>query len=175
MSNFVNKSSKSSRTPLHCLLSWANSKTSWGMLWCTLHHHGSQVAHHDIPSRSHHSSSLLEHRADSAYTTIVHFANGSVTWFHFECFTSFLWQIHHDSSLVGLVFAISPTYTTLNWCFQCSASGTSFSFPGLCWMSTLNKANVSCHFTCFDDNLGWVAKYFKVTLSIHTTTSLEPM
>jgi hypothetical protein len=43
------------------------------------------------------------------------------------------------------------------------------------WMSTLNKANVFCHLTCFDDNFGWMAKYFKVTLSIHTNTSLEPM
>jgi hypothetical protein len=49
------------------------------------------------------------------------------------------------------------------------------SFPDLCRMSTLNKANVSCHLTCFDDKFGWVAKYFKVTLLVHTTTSLEPM
>jgi hypothetical protein len=42
-------------------------------------------------------------------------------------------------------------------------------------MSTLNNANVSCHLTCLDDNLGWVAKYFKVTLSVHTTMSLELM
>jgi hypothetical protein len=52
-----------------------------------------------------------------------------------------------------------------NFLLELKASGTTFSFPGLCQMSTLNKANVSCHLTCFDDNFGWVAKYFKVTLS----------
>ncbi len=78
--SFVGKSSKSSRILPHPLSSWANSRTSWGMWWCTLHHHGSQGAHHDIPSKAHPLTSLLEHRANFAYTTIVHFTNGSGTW-----------------------------------------------------------------------------------------------
>jgi hypothetical protein len=73
---------------------------------------------------------------------------------------------------------ISPMSTTLSWCFWFSTLVSTLSFLGYCRMSTLNKANVSCHVTCFDDNFGWVMKYFKVKLSIHTTTtttSLEPM
>ncbi len=129
------------------------------MLWCALHHHGPQGVHHDIPSKVCPSTSLPAHKVDFACTTIIHFANGSGTWLHFGCFASPLQQKH----------------PTLSWCFRLKALGTMFSFPGLCQMSTLNKANVSCHLTYFHDNLGWVAKYFKVTLSVHTTTSLEPM
>ncbi len=33
---------------------------------------------------------------------------------------------------------VSPTYTTLSWCFRFSASHTTLSFSGLCRMSTLN-------------------------------------
>ncbi len=146
------------------------------MLWFALHHHGLQATHHDTPSRTNPSSSLPEHRANFAYTTIVHFVGGSVTWFPFECFASLPWRIcHADANRTSFWSFVSPTYTTLSWCFQLKASGTTFSFPGLCRMSTLKKANVSCHLTCFDDNFGWVAKYFNVTLSVHTTTSLEPM
>jgi len=76
------------------------------MLWCALHHHGPQVAHHDIPSKAHPSSSLLEHRADFVCTTIVHFAIGSVTWLHFECFTSLPWQICLGGSLIELPFEV---------------------------------------------------------------------
>jgi len=65
-----------------------------------------QAAHHDIPSRAHPSSSPLEHRANFAYTTIVHFAIGSVTWFHFECFASLPWQIRHDGLLIELPFEV---------------------------------------------------------------------
>jgi hypothetical protein len=76
------------------------------MLWCTLHHHGPQAAHHDIPSKWHPSSSPLGHRINFVYTTITHFANGSVTWLHFECFTSLPWQIHHGGLLVELPFEV---------------------------------------------------------------------
>ncbi len=91
------------------------------------------------------------------------------------CLTSLANSSRQLTSRTSFWSSVSPAYTTLSWCFRLSASGTTFSFPGLCRMFTLNKANVSCHLTCFEDNLGWVAKYFKVTLSIHTTTSLEPM
>jgi hypothetical protein len=50
--------------------SWANSRTFWGMWWCTLHHHGPEGAHHDIPSKAHPLTSLLEHRADFTYTLL---------------------------------------------------------------------------------------------------------
>jgi hypothetical protein len=73
------------------------------MLWCVLHHHGPQAAHHDISSRA---FSVLEHRVNFACTTIVHFVLGNVTWFHFECFTSLPWQICHDSSLVEFPFEV---------------------------------------------------------------------
>jgi hypothetical protein len=75
VSDFVGKLNKSSRTPPHYPSSWANSKIFWRMLRCALHHHGPQVAHHDIPSRRHPSSSLLGHKVDFVYTTIIHFAN----------------------------------------------------------------------------------------------------
>jgi hypothetical protein len=81
-------------------------RTSWGILWCALHHHGPQVTHHDILSRWHPSSSFPAHRVNSACITIVHFVNGSVTWLHFECFASFPWQIHHGGLLVELPFEV---------------------------------------------------------------------
>ncbi len=101
---FVSKSSKSSRILPHPLSSWANSKISWRMWWCALHHRGLQGAHHDIPSKAHPLTSLLEHRADFAYTTIVHFVSGSGTWSPFECLASFPWQTHHSSSQIKLPF-----------------------------------------------------------------------
>ncbi len=68
------------------------------------------------------------------------------------CFISLAnssWRLPSQTSFWSFV---SLTYTTLSWCFWLSTSGTMFSFPGLCRMSTLNKANLSYHFTCFDDN-----------------------
>jgi hypothetical protein len=68
----------------------------------------------DISSKSHPLASLLEHRANFAYTTIVHFASGSVIWSPFECLTSFPWQIHRDGSQVELPFGILfPPHTPL--------------------------------------------------------------
>jgi hypothetical protein len=64
------------------------------------------VAHHDIPSKAHPSSSLLEHRADFAYTIIVHFVVGNMAWLHFECFASLSWQISHDGLLIKLLFEV---------------------------------------------------------------------
>ncbi len=104
--DFIGKSSKSLHTPSYCLSSWANSRTSWGMLWCVLHHHGPQATHHNIPSKWCPSSSFLAHRVSFSCTTIVHFANGSVTWLHFECFVSLPWQIHLSGSLVKLPFEV---------------------------------------------------------------------
>jgi len=86
---FVGKSSKSSRILPYPLSSWANSMISWRMWWCALHRHGPQGAHHDKPSKAHPLTSLLGHRADFVYTTIVHFVSGSGTWFPFECLASF--------------------------------------------------------------------------------------
>ncbi len=48
---FVGKLNKSSHTPPHYASSWANNRTSLGVLWCVLHHHGSQAAHNDILSK----------------------------------------------------------------------------------------------------------------------------
>jgi hypothetical protein len=84
------------------------------MLWCALHYHGPQAAHHDIPSRTHPSSSLPEHKVDFACTTIVHFVLRNVTWLHFECFVSLPWQIRHSGSLVELPFKVMfPPHTSL--------------------------------------------------------------
>jgi hypothetical protein len=112
--SFVGKSSKSSHILPHPLSSWANSRTSWGMWWCALHHHGSQGAHHDIPSKAHPLTSLLEHRIDFAYSIIVNFANGSGTWSPFGCFASFPWQAHHGDSQVELPFG-TLFVATLLW------------------------------------------------------------
>jgi len=127
-------------------------------------------------SKAHPEASFWEHRTDFAYTTTIHPASGSVTSFLFKCFffslANLSWQL---ASLTSFWSFVSPTYTTLCWSFQLSTSNTVLSFPSLCRMFTLNKANVSCHLTCLDSNFNLVAKYFKVTLSVHTTTSLEPM
>ncbi len=137
------------------------------MLWCILHHYGLQMAHHGTPSRAHPWAFLLEHKADFAYNH----NSPSRKWkcdlipFWMFCFISLANPSRRLANQISFWSSVSPTYTTLSWCFRLSASGTMFSFPGLCWMSTLKKANVSCHLTCFDDNFGWVAKYFKVTLS----------
>jgi hypothetical protein len=99
---------------LHPLSTLANNMTSWGMLWCVLHHHGPQGAHHDIPSKAHPLASLLKLKANFAYTTIVHFTSGSVIWSPFELFASFLWQSHHSGSQVELPFGtLFPPHTPL--------------------------------------------------------------
>jgi hypothetical protein len=111
---FVGKSSKFSCIFSHPLSSWANSRTSWGMWWCVLHHHGPQGAHHDIPSKAHPLTFLLEHKADFVYTTIVHFASGSGTWSPSKCLASFPWQTHPGGSQVELPFGtLFPSHTPL--------------------------------------------------------------
>jgi hypothetical protein len=104
---FVSKLNKFSHTPPHYPSSWANSRTSFGMLWCVLHHRGPQAVHHDILSRWCPSSSLPAHRVNFVCTTIIHFANESGTWLHFKCFASPLWQMHPDNLLVQLPFEVS--------------------------------------------------------------------
>ncbi len=97
---FIDKLNKSSHTPPHNPLSWANNRTSLGMLWCAWRHHGPQAIHHDIPSKVCPSFSLLAHKVDFACTTIIHFANGSGTWLHFGCFALPPWQKHLGGLLV---------------------------------------------------------------------------
>jgi len=89
--SFVGKLNKSSHIPPHYPSSWANSRTFLRVLWCVLHHHGPQAVHHDTPSKWCPSSSLPAHRVVFVCTIIIHFANGSGTWLHFECFTLPLW------------------------------------------------------------------------------------
>jgi len=81
--------------------------TIWGKvvatLWWTLKwvHPGTWecvTAHHDTLSKWCPSSSLPAHIVNFAYTTLAHFANGNVTWLHFEYFASPLWQIHLGGS-----------------------------------------------------------------------------
>ncbi len=103
---FVGKLNTSSHIPPHYPSSWVNSRISLGMLWCVLHHHGPQAVHHDNPSRWCPSSSLPVHRIGFVYTTIIHFANGSGTWLHFECFASYIWQMHPNSLLIELPFEV---------------------------------------------------------------------
>jgi len=105
-SDFIDKLNKSSHTPPHNPSSWANSRTSLWMLWCTLPHHGLQAVHHDIPSKVCPLSSLPAHRVDFVCTTIIHFVNGSGTWLHFGCFASPLWQRHFGGLLVELLFEV---------------------------------------------------------------------
>ncbi len=134
--DFVNKSSKSSHILSHPLSSWANSRTSWGMWWCALHHHGPQGAYHDIPSKAHPLTSLLEHKDNFAYTTILHFRKWK--WDLIPFWMSYFLSLANSSrwlpSQTSFWNFVSPIYTTLSWCFRLKASGTMFPFRGLCRM-----------------------------------------
>jgi hypothetical protein len=79
MFGFVGKSSKSSHILLHVFQIRpivGLFEECYGAFRATMPRKGPIMA---FPSRAHPSASLLEHIVDFAYTTIIHFASGSVT------------------------------------------------------------------------------------------------